>query len=214
MELLISKLIAAKDYKGLKARLSQNPNLANESIAFSEENTTKAHPLHRICDGVFLGKYADEEAVEMAKIFLEYGANVNGNKLIEKEDSPLVAAASLHADNVAMLYIENGAEINHPGFHGGTALHWAAWCGRPKLVERLIHAGSEINKKCIDYKATPLFWAVHSLKQTDKNDMGGYLECVKILMQAGADKNIPNGEGKTVFDLLSDEDVELNAILN
>ena len=35
------------------------------------------------------------------------------------------------------------------------------------------------------------------------------MECVKILIQSGVDKNIPNGEGKTVFDLLSDEDLEL-----
>ena len=40
------------------------------------------------------------------------------------------------------------------------------------------------------------------------------LECVKILIQSGADKNIPNGDGKTVFDLLNDEDVELKEQLN
>jgi hypothetical protein len=33
-------------------------------------------------------------------------------------------------------------------------------------------------------------------------------------MQAGADKNIPNGEGTTVFNLLSDEDLELKSQLN
>jgi hypothetical protein len=39
--------------------------------------------------------------------------------------------------------------------------------------------------------------------------MHNYLECVKLLIHAGVDKNIPNGEGKTIFDLLNDEDVEL-----
>ena len=52
----------------------------------------------------------------MAKIFLEYGANVNGNELTEKQDTPLIAASSLHADQVAIFYIENGANINHAGY--------------------------------------------------------------------------------------------------
>jgi uncharacterized protein len=213
MESLVKKLIDNKDYEGLRYTLSQNPNLANQGIAY-DVNTRKAPPLHRICDGVFSGKYTDEEAVKMAKILLEFGANINGNNLSEKQDTPLIAASSLHADQVAILYIENGANINHAGCHGGTALHWASWCGRYTVVRRLIQEGAEINKRCIDFKATPLFWAVHGLKNGDKNNMHDYLECVKILIQSGADKNIPNGGGKTVFDLLNDEDLELKALLN
>jgi len=210
----MKKLIDNKDYKGIKQLLSNNPNLANEGILFDEVNITKAHPLHRICDGVFSGKYTDEEAVKMAKIFLESGANINGNKFSEKQDTPLIAASSLHADQVAILYIENGADINHAGCHGGTALHWAAWCGRDKVVRRLVEEGAEINKICIDFKATPLFWAVHGLRNGGTNNMRDCVECVKILIQSGADKNIPNAEGKTVFHLLTDEDLELKEQLN
>jgi ankyrin repeat protein len=210
----MKKLIDNKDYNGIKQALSNNPNLANEGIPYDDVNTAKAHPLHRICDGVLSKKYTDEEALKMAKIFLEYGANVNGNKPTEKQDTPLIAAASLYADQVAIFYIDSGANINHAGCHGGTALHWAAWCGRDKVVRRLIQEGAEINKRCIDFKATPLFWAVHGSKNGDKNNIDNYLECVKILIQSGADKNIPNGEGKTVFDLLNDEDLELKEQLN
>jgi ankyrin repeat protein len=208
------QLIHSRDYDGLKHALSQNPNLANEGIPYDDVNTTKACPLHRICDGVFSKIYTDEEAVNMARIFLEYGANVNGDKLSENQDTPLTAASSLHADKVAIFYIENGADIDRAGCHGGTALHWAAWCGRPKVVRRLVQEGAEINKRCVDFKATPLFWAIHGLKNGDKNKMHDYLECVKILIQAGADINIPNGEGKTVFDLLNDGDSELKELLN
>jgi uncharacterized protein len=210
----MKKLIDNKDYKGIELALSQNPHLANEGIPYDDVNTAKAHPLHRICDGVFSKNYTDEEAVKIAKIFLEFGANINGNMLKEKEDTPLIAASSLHADEVAILYIDNGAAINHAGCHGGTALHWAAWCGRDIVVRRLIQEGAEINKLCIDFKATPLFWAVHGSKNADKNNTHNYLQCVKTLLQSGADKNIPNGEGKTVFDLLNDEDWELKEQLN
>ena len=214
MESLVKKLIDIKDYEGLRQALSQNPNLANEGLPYDALNTAKASPLHRICDGVFSGQYTDEEAVEMAKLFLEYGANINGNNLTGNQDTPLIAASSLHADQVAIFYIENGADINRAGCHGGTALHWAAWCGRDKVVRRLVQEGAEINKRCIDFKATPIFWAVHGLKSGDNNDLNNYLECVNILIQSGADKSIPNAEGKTVFVLLNEEDVELEELLN
>ncbi len=206
-------LIDNKDYPGIKHALSNNPALANEEIPYDEKNTTKAHPLHRICDGVFSKKYTDEEAVEMARIFIEHGANVNGNNMELKMDTPLLAASSLNADKVAILYIDKGADIHHAGCHGGSALHWAAWCGRDKLVARLIQEGAEINMRCIDFTSTPLFWAVHGLKNGDHPDRQNYLECVRILVQSGADKNIPNAEGKTIFDLLDDGDSDLKEML-
>ncbi len=213
MEWQIRELINNNDLEGLRNILSQNPALANEGLPYDAANTAKAHPLHRICDGVFSGKYTDEEGVEMAKTFLEYGADINGGEMEVKKDTPLVAAASLHADQVAIFYIEQGAKINHPGCHGGTALHWAAWCGRPKVVERFLKVGAELNKRCIDFKSTPFFWAVHGLKSGDKKDISGHLECIKLLIRAGADKSIPNANGKTVYDLLEDGDLELRALL-
>jgi uncharacterized protein len=74
-------------------------------------------------------------------------------------------------------------------------------------------AGAAINQRCIDFTATPIFWAVHGLKQGDKNDSQQHLACVKILLQSGADKTIPNVDGNTVFDLLSKEDLELKKLL-
>ena len=213
MEWTIRELILKKDCEGLRNILSQNPGLANVGIPYDEANPTKAHSLHRICDGVFIGQYTDEEGVAMAKIFLEYGADINGGEMILKKDTPLVAASSLHADKLAIFYINQGAEINHPGGHGGTALHWAAWCGRPIVVERLLQAKAELNKRCIDFKSTPLFWAVHGLKSGDKKDISAYLECIKLLILAGADKSIPNANGKTVYDLMEEGDLELQQLL-
>jgi uncharacterized protein len=203
------ELILNKDYEGIRQALTDNPALANEGIPYDAANPTKAHPLHRICDGVFIKKITDDEAIKIAKIFLEYGARINGNEMIEKKDTPLIAAASLHADQLAIFYIENGADIHHAGTHGGTALHWAAWCGRPSVVKRLLKGGAELNRRCIDFKSTPLFWAVHGLKSGNNKNLPDYQECIKYLLEAGADKTIPNADGKTIFDLLTDEDAVL-----
>ncbi|WP_142687358.1 ankyrin repeat domain-containing protein [Chitinophaga polysaccharea] len=204
----MKELITNKDYEGIRKALSQNPSLANEGIPFDDVNTTKAHPLHRICDGVFAHSYTDKEAVEMAKIFLEYGANVNGNEPAEKMDTPLTAAASLHADETGILYIENGADIHHAGCHGGTALHWAAWTGRDQLVNRLLQEGATVNKRCIDFRGTPLLWAIHGFKNGGAENRRNQLECARLLIAAGADKTIPNIDGDTPFEFLDEEDVE------
>jgi uncharacterized protein len=210
----MNDLIINKDYKGIDQALAKKPALANEGIPYDEINTAKAPPLHRLCDRIFSNLITDEDGVELAKLFLKYGANINGNGIIEKQDTPLLAACSLHADKLAIFYIEKGADIHHPGCHGGTALHWAAWTGRPVLVKKLVEKGSEINKLCIDFKATPLFWTIHGLKNEGYDSMSDCLEMVKTLLKTGADKSIPNINGHTVFDMLDNEDTELKDLLN
>jgi ankyrin repeat protein len=201
------------DLVGLRHILSKHPYLANEGIPYDETNPSKAHPLHRICDGVFEKRYSDDEAVAMAKIFLEFGADVNGGELIEKKDTPLIAAACLGADKVGILYIEHGANINHAGCHGGTAIHWAAWCGRNVLLKRLLDAGADIHKLCIDFRSTPLFWSIHGYKFGGGQNQHHQVECARMLLEAGSDRTIPNFEGYKPYQLLDDSDTELRDLL-
>lgn len=209
----LKNLIDSADLGRIRTALAANPALANRGIPFDDQNTAEAHPLHRICDGVFEKRYSDEAAAGMAEIFLAFGADVNGGPLVPKRDTPLIAAASLHADGCALLYIAKGADIHHRGTFGGTALHWAAWCGREKVVSRLVEEGAKVNQKCIDNEATPLFWAMHGYRHGGEKNRCRQVECVRLLLAAGADKDIPNGEGTTVFDLLREEDVELREML-
>jgi uncharacterized protein len=199
------KWILEKDYAGLRNAVEKNPLLVNEGLPFDEKNSKKEHPLHRICDYVFSGQLKDDEAVQIGEILLEFGADVNGYEMILKKDTPLIAASSLHADGVAILYVDHNADIHHPGTHGGTALHWAAWCGRDRIVKRLIEEGADINKRCIDFLSTPLFWAVKSFR--DKNDIYHQQECIRLLLDAGADKNIPNRNGDSIYDLMDEKDL-------
>lgn len=209
----MKELIENVDCDGLRSLLTRHPSLANEGIPHDSVNPTKAHPLHRICDGVFEKKYSEDDAVEMAKIFLDFGSNINGYGLKEEQDTPLIAAASLHAEKVGLLYIERGANIFHAGSQGGTALHWAAWCGREKLVDRLIMENAEINRLCIAFKSTPLFWAIHGLKYGGAQNKHNQFACAELLINAGADKNIPNVEGRLPVELLGDGDGDLMRLL-
>ena len=112
-------MIERADLDGITEILLMKPHLANEPITADDNNPATAYPLHRICDGVFARKYPDLDGAAMARVFLKHGALVNGKEIKEKADTPLIAAASLRADEVALLLIESGAAINHKGTHGG-----------------------------------------------------------------------------------------------
>ena len=177
---MLKELIINKDYEGIRSALSSNKSLANEPIAL-DPHPLAAHPLHRLADGVFAGAYTDQEAVEMAKILVEFGADINGGELIARRDTPLIAACSLNADQLALYYMEMGADIHHAGTHGGTALHWASWCGRPVLVKALIEAGAVVNQRCIDFQSTPLRWAKLGYERNKNAKLEEYGECERLL---------------------------------
>lgn len=217
MEQKIKTLIENKDYEAIKELLSGNPELANEGITIPYDNkcSIKAHPLHRICDAVFSKKITDEEAVIIAKLFLEFGADVNGSKVKGNEDTPLLAAASLHAEQLGIFYIANGADIHYAGRHdGATALHWAAFCGRDKLVERLIKEKAKIEQRDTSYNSTPLGWAIEPLMTGDKYNTYRQVSCIKLLLNAGADITALNNEKIQYLHHLAKDDLELKDLLN
>ncbi|MBS1504011.1 MAG: ankyrin repeat domain-containing protein, partial [Bacteroidetes bacterium] len=167
MENDLFALIQNTDLAGLRKALAANPGLANEGVPLTltgKFNPAKGHPLHRICDAVFAKKITDEEAIEIAKIFLEFGSNINGFMANGDNNTPLIAAASLHAEKLGIFYTKCGADIYYaPKSDGGTALHWAAFCGRDRLVEKLIEKGAKMNQLDTAYHSTPLGWAIHEL---------------------------------------------------
>lgn len=209
-------LVENKDYEGIRQLLVNNPNLANEGITipYDSKCTWKAHPLHRICDAVFAKKITDEEAIEIAKILLDFGANIDGDK-IKDMDTPLLAAASLHAEQLGIFYIENGADIQYADAHdGATALHWAAFCGRDKLVEKLIQEKATINQRDTSYNSTPLAWAIQPLITEDKSNTYHQVYCIKLLLKAGAEVTALNNETIQYLHSLAKDDAELKNLLN
>jgi ankyrin repeat protein len=213
MEQSIKNLIEAKDHERIRKALSNNPNLANDGIPCDEKNPEKAHPLHRICDAVFSKRITDDEAIEIAKIFLANGAMINGDKVVPGKDSPLIAAASLHAEQLCIFYIDKGANVHHIGTNGATALHWAAYCGRDKLVKRLLHENVKLDLRDSSFNATPLSWAVHSLMTSDNMNRYKQVECIKLLLKAGSDKKALGEDMTKYLHKLAADDSELRNLL-
>ncbi len=210
-------LIENKDYERIRQLLAHNPNRANEGITIPFDNKciAKAHPLHRICDAVFAKKITDEEAVKIAKIFLDFGSNIDGDKIKENHDTPLLAAASLHAEKLGIFFIENGANIHYADKNdGATALHWAAFCGRDKLVEKLIQENASIDHRDTSYNSTPLVWAIQPLITNDKLNTYHQVSCIKFLLKAGADITALSDKTIRYLHLLAKNDLEFKNLLH
>jgi uncharacterized protein len=203
----IRDLVFSANVQSLRSELSAHPELANLEFSLPD-NPATAHPLHRICDGVCCCYFSEETGLELAKLFVASGAQVNPERG-EGEDSPLTAACSLRCDQLALYYIQEGANIHHRGCHGGTALHWASWCGRDVVVESLLKLKPQINQLCIDFKSTPLFWALHGYKFGGKENLHHQVDCARMLLAKGADPSIPNFEGYRPQQLLDSTDNEL-----
>jgi uncharacterized protein len=200
-------LIFSADLGGLENALQKNPALANGEIPLPE-NPDTAPPLHRICDGVFSGLYTENKGLLMARLLVKHGAKINP-QIGAGKDSPLTAACSLHCDQIALFFIEQGADIDHPGCHGGTALHWSAWCGRDTVTGKILEMTNDVNRLCTDFKSTPLFWAIHGHRFGGEGNRYHQAECARLLLEHGADPNIPNFEGYLPEQLLQESDTVL-----
>jgi uncharacterized protein len=205
MENNLFRSIIDKNHEQIRKILSADPLLANEGVALNNDpNAKKGHPLHRLCDAVFAKKITDNEAIEIAKIFLEFGANINGYQALKDNNTPLIAAASLHAEKLGIFYIEQGAEIFYASPNdGATALHWAAFCGLDQLVQKLIGQGAKIDQRDDSFDGTPLDWAVHELRSGDGDNLFHQAACIKLLMEAGTALNSADAEYLRSIDLIA-----------
>ncbi|HVV56133.1 MAG TPA: ankyrin repeat domain-containing protein [Mucilaginibacter sp.] len=208
------ELIKGNDLDRLREALTANPALVNEGVTLDNRPAKGGHPLHRICDAVFARKITDEQAIAIAKIFMEHGSDIDGYMSQGDNNTPLIAAASLGGEKLSLFYIEHGANIFYaPQNDGATALHWAAFCGRDKLVERLIEKGADINRLDTNYHSTPCGWAIHVLESADTDNPGNQLSCVKLLLKAGTDKKLLYPGSIKYLEDVAEADPELKKLL-
>jgi ankyrin repeat protein len=205
-------LIEKGDYEGLKTALGKDSSLANKTIHWHLNQDNQSDPLHYIADCVFNGHLRNEMEGEITELFLKHGAEINGSKGREK---PLIGAISLGSYLTAAVLIKAGAELESTSVFGARALHWAAWMGMSETVELLLSAGAEIEHKCSEYSATPLFWAVHGNSPHGPKVKNQQVKCAELLIQAGAQVNTVNKQRLSAINLAkSSEDKAMNKLLN
>lgn len=147
----------------------------------------------------------DGNSPELVDFLIKSGAHVNARN--EGGENVLFEMATRGEINtkIAALILDAGIDISyrHPSY--GTALSWAANCGRVELVRMLIDRGADVNAG-LKKNESPIVQAM----------MGGHHEIVKILFNAGADVNSKNFGGWGLLEYASEQkDEELvQAILD
>lgn len=181
----VRSAIDGGDVAGLATLVSVDPHLADEVIRWGPGGKNPSCPLQYVCDMKFKGRFDGTRARELADVLIEAGADIDHRHEIHG-DTPLIGAASLAAEAVALRLIEAGADVRLRGLHQATALHWAAMLGMDRLVGALIDAGAAVDVSDGEYRASPLRWALQGWVEPPKGDQGRQVECVARLTAAGA----------------------------
>ena len=191
-------LIKAGDIGGIRGALARQPVLANRTIRWFLNQENESDPLHFVSDCVGHGWLTNGNEGAIAEVLLAHGAAIEGTG---NRESPLIAAASLGAEQVARVLIEADAALEATSIFGARALHWAAWVGTPATVGLLVAHSADIEARCSEFGASPLFWAVHGYGPhgpTPKKDQVGV---ARILIEAGASVETANKDGLSALEL-------------
>jgi ankyrin repeat protein len=186
------------DVPAVAAALQADPGLANRTIRWYLNQPNESDPLHFVSDCVGNGLLTNGTEGEIAKLLVSSGAQVDGS---QGRESPLVAAASLGAGRVAKVLVDAGADLEAISIFGARALHWAAWTGASSTVELLLEHGAEIEQKCSEFGATPLFWAAHGYGPNGCADKNGQVAAARALIKAGAKIATSNKFGETALEM-------------
>jgi len=138
---------------------------------------------------------ASKGHTKIAEYLLNNGADINANPGSSGSTALMYAVSSKKTDIINLL-IENGADIKKRNNDGWSILHYAAmyYSYRKDILELLLKKDLDINAQATGGGAegwTPLMFAA----------INGKMSAFETLLDAGADINIKNTEGKTVWEI-------------
>jgi len=124
------------------------------------------------------------------QVLLEKGAEVNARTV--EELLPCHVAACAGSEEVLEALLQNGGQPLAPNKEGWLPLHFAAQWGHPKIVDRLCRVEGA-NPNAIE--------SIHQCTALHIAAGGGKKNCVTVLLEAGADKDVRDGAGKTPMEV-------------
>ena len=191
-------LIEQGNVEGVRAALNSDSELANQTIRWTLNQVNESDPLHYVSDCVGNGWLTNGNEEQIAKLLLEYGANINGGR---PRETPLLGAVSFGVESVSKVLIQAGADLEATSVFGARALHWSAWLGMRSTVALLIERGAEIDARCSEFGGTPLYWAVHGFGPNGPKQKKDQLGAASRLMKAGAKVETQNRSGQSAMEL-------------
>lgn len=130
-----------------------------------------------------------EDRVAVARRLIEAGADVNAKDAIQ--DTPYLYAAAEGRLHILELTLAHGANLRDTNRFGGTGLIPAAHHGHVEVVRRLLRTDIEVDH------VNNLGWTA-LLEAVILGDGGPmHAEIVRLLLEAGADPHLADGNGVT-----------------
>lgn len=127
---------------------------------------------------------AVNDNVEAAAILLEHGAEINIRDAVNN-DTALMYGVRDGKLKVAEYLLTRGADPNITDKQGFAPLHVAVARNDIELVKRLLSHGAAINARTTGHGRTALLIAA----------MSGFVEMVRLLLDAGANPSLPDNMG-------------------
>ena len=111
------------------------------------------------------------------------------SSLAERDTRDLLAnAAKSNQFELVWLLADLGVDLAATVDRGATALHIASWHGHVEIVRTLSGRGAPVNAKDAIFQVSPLAWAAHGSANWQYAKEENYLEIVKLLLEAGAER--------------------------
>lgn len=198
---LIDEGADVKSREAGKALLYAVEDDSDESGAFVEYMLKKGSDVNTLNNIGEPALILAENNIELVKLLIEYGANVN----LAKEGETLLHKAA-RRDNFDMvkLLVHNGANVSAVTDYGGwQPIHNACRDASLKTIGFLLENGADI---CAQDQTgdTPLHHAIErrfSATPLDPLLLEDKVEKIKYLLRHGAKKEIKGRDGQTAFDL-------------
>jgi ankyrin repeat protein len=130
-----------------------------------------------------IGACARVDRTEAERILAAHAGLVA--EMSEADRAAIVDVAQWEGAGAVALMVELGFPVNARGENGETALHRAAYEGRPATVRLLIERGAEVDALDSRFDATPLAFATVGSGERPAS-AGDWVETARILLDAGA----------------------------
>ncbi|XP_067912997.1 ankyrin repeat domain-containing protein 61-like [Heterodontus francisci] len=131
------------------------------------------------------------------QLLCQHGVQVNATTQGRSRDTAMHLAVRHGAWPAVSILARHGADLEAADQHGMTPLHMASGLLNQRMMEELLGRGARVDSRVASSGSTPLQLAVHAASSKGGQQLGAGLDCVRMLLAAGASVDTQDRQGRT-----------------